>query len=70
MGIVGTGGNSTVAIAQSIRELIEIRKFACNMEQVLMVTYDKAKFAGEYITEEERIKNDLPKLKPKDNDEL
>ena len=53
-----------VAIAQSIRELIEIRKFACNMEQVLMVTYDKAKFAGEYITEEERIKNDLPKLKP------
>ena len=40
------------------------------MEQVLMVTYDKAKFAGEYITEEERIKNDLPKLKPQDNDEL
>lgn len=40
------------------------------MEQVLMVTYDQAKFAGEYITEEERIKHDLPKSKPKDNDEL
>lgn len=70
MGIVGTGGHTMVSIATSIRELIEIRKFACNMEQVLMVTYEKAKFAGEHITEEERVKNNLPKLKPKDNDEL
>ena len=59
-----------VAVAQTIRELIEIRKFAINLEEVLMVTYDKSKFAGKYITEEERIKHSLPKEKRDVNDDL
>lgn len=50
-----------VAVASSIRDLMEIRKFAVNMESVLMITYDKSKFAGKHITEEERIKHKLPK---------
>jgi hypothetical protein len=57
---VGTGGTSMVAIAQTIRELVEIRKFATNLEEVLSVTYDKSKFPGKYITEAERKANDLP----------
>ena len=56
-----------VAIANTIRELIEIRKFAINMEEVAKVEYDKSKFAGAHITEEERIKYDLPK---QEHDEL
>ena len=40
--------------------MIDIRKFACSMEHVLMISYEKNKFAGDYITEEERIKNELP----------
>jgi hypothetical protein len=67
---VGTEGGSMVAVAQTIRELIEIRKFAINLEEVLMVTYDKSKFAGKYITEEERIKHSLSKEKRDVNDDL
>lgn len=69
VGIVGTGGSSMVAVAQTIRELIEIRKFAVNMHEVLMVTYDKSKFPGKYITEKERRENDLP-AEEEDHDEL
>ena len=49
-----------IAIANTIKELIEIRKFAVNMEEVLSIEYDKSKFSGNYITEEERIEHDLP----------
>ena len=45
-----------VAIAQSIRELVEIRKFAISLEEVLLVSYDKSKFPGNHITEAERKK--------------
>jgi hypothetical protein len=40
--------------------LIEIRKFACGLEEVLFVQYEDNKFPGNYITEAERIKNNLP----------
>lgn len=71
VGIAGTDTHTMVAIAQSVRELIEIRKFACSMKQVLMVTYEKAKFAGDHITEQERIDNELPVKEKKENyDEL
>ena len=60
VGIVATGETTLIAVAKSIRDLIEIRKFACSMEHVLMISYEKNKFAGDYITEEERIKNELP----------
>lgn len=56
-----------VAIAQTIRELIEIRKFCIQMEEVLYVEYDKSKFPGNYITEKERKDNDLPAKKEKDD---
>ncbi len=59
-----------VAVAQTIRELIEIRKFAVNLEEVLMVTFDKSKFSGKYITDEERIKHNLPKEKSDTNNDL
>lgn len=51
VGIVGTDDNTMIALAQNIRELIEIRKFACSMEEVLYVSYDNNKFAGLHITE-------------------
>ena len=68
VGIVGTGDNQMVAIANTIKELIEIRKFATQMEEVLMVEYDKSKFAGRYITDEERRASSLPF--PDEHDEL
>lgn len=70
VGIVGTDDNTMVALANSIRDLIEIRKFACQMEEVLFVSYDEHKFAGEYITEAERIKAKLPKDQKHNSDEL
>ena len=71
VGIVGTEGNQMVAIAQSIRELVEIRKFATGLEEVLVVAYDKAKFPGKHITEAERVKHELPRLKKDlENDDL
>ena len=66
VGIVGTG-ERMVAIAQTIRELIELRKFCIQMEEVAYIEYDKNKFAGNYITEEERIKYELPERKEKDD---
>lgn len=56
-----------IAIANNIKELIEIRKFACQMEEVLKVEYDKSSFPGKYITEEEREKHNLKK---EDKDDL
>ena len=57
VGIVGTERNQMVAIANTIRELIEIRKFATGQEEVLSIEYDKSKFAGNHVTDEERKKH-------------
>ena len=71
VGIVGTEKNQMVAIANTIRELVEIRKFAVNLEEVLSIEYDKSKFAGNYVTDEERIKHNLPAKESKEeHDEL
>ena len=56
-----------IAVANNIKELIEIRKFAVQMEEVLKVEYDKTSFPGKYITEEERVANNLKK---EDKDDL
>ena len=56
-----------IAIANNIKELIEIRKFAVQMEEVLKVEYDKTSFPGKYITEEERIANNLKEDSEKDD---
>ena len=61
VGIVATEVNQFVAIANTIRELVEIRKFATNLEEVLYIEYDKSKFPGKYISDKERKDNDLPK---------
>ena len=60
VGIVATDVNQFVAIANTIRELVEIRKFATNLEEVLYIEYDKNKFAGKYISDKERKENELP----------
>jgi len=39
-----------IAVASSIREMIEIRKFAVGLEPVLSVDYDKSRYPGNYIT--------------------
>lgn len=73
VGIVGTEKNQMVAVANTIRELIEIRKFATNMEEVLSIEYDKSKFVGNYVTDEERVKHNLPEKEADseaENDEL
>ena len=57
-----------IAVAQSIREMIEIRKFAVNMKEVLSVEYDKSIFPGNYITAEEAQKYNLKM--PEEHDEL
>ena len=69
VGIVGTDQNQMVAVANTIRELIEIRKFATNLEEVLSIEYDKSKFVGNYVTDEERKKHNLPAKETKDDDE-
>ena len=69
VGIVGTENNQMVAVANTIRELIEIRKFAVNMEEVLSIEYDKSKFVGNYVTDEERKKHNLPARESKDEEE-
>ena len=59
VGIVGTEGTQMIAVAQTIREMIEIRKFAVQMEPVLSVEYDNSRFPGNYISEEEAAKHGL-----------
>ena len=66
VGIVGVDNNQMIAVANNIKELIEIRKFAVQMESVLKVEYEKTAFPGKYITEEERIKHDLKKEENRD----
>ena len=61
VGLVGIDKNQMIAVANNIKELIEIRKFAVQMEQVLKVEYEKSSFPGKYITEEERVQNNLKK---------
>ena len=55
-----------IAVANNIKELVEIRKFASQMEEVLKIEYDKSTFPGKYITEEERKEHNL---KAPENDE-
>ena len=59
-----------IAIANTIKELIEIRKFMTQMEEVLKIEYDKSKFVGKYVTDEERKEHDLPFEPKDDHDEL
>ena len=48
-----------IAVASNIKQIIEIRRFAINMEQVLYIEYQGKKIAGRHITEQEAKKNDL-----------
>ncbi len=66
VGIVGVDNNQMIAVANNIKELIEIRKFATQMESVLKVEYEKTSFPGKYITDEEREKHNLKKEDQRD----
>ena len=66
VGIVGVDNNQLIAVANNIKELIEIRKFATQMESVLKVEYEKTSFPGKYITDEERVKHNLKKEEQRD----
>ena len=70
VGIVGTEKNQMIAIANTIKELIEIRKFMTQMEEVRVIEYDKSKFVGKYVSKEECIEHDLPCEQLKEHDEL
>ena len=59
VGIVGTEGTQMIAVASNLRETIEIRRFATQMEQVLSVEYDKNRYPGSFITQEEADKFNL-----------
>ena len=63
IGMVGadesTDHKYMIAVAKSIRELMEVRKFAVQMEQVWYVEYDKTKFPGQSITKAEAKERDL-----------
>ena len=63
---MGVDKNQMIAVANNIKELIEIRKFATQMEAVLKVEYEKTVFPGKYITEEERREH---KLRDEENKE-
>ncbi|CAI2381155.1 unnamed protein product [Moneuplotes crassus] len=52
--VVAVDNNQMIALANNVLQVMEVRKFACNMEQVLKVEYDKKTFPGYHITEEER----------------
>ena len=65
--VVNVEDNQMIAIANDVRELIEIRKMALNQEAVLKIEHDKKSFPGKYITEEERLKHNLRKMP---NDDL
>ena len=68
VGLVATEKNQMVAVANTIRELIEIRKFATDLEEVLSIEYDKSKFVGKHVTDEEREKHTLPKRETKEDE--
>ena len=48
-----------IAVASNIKQIIEIRRFAKNMEHVLYIEYQGKKIAGRHITEQEAKKYDL-----------
>ena len=56
---VAVENNQMIAIANNILQVMEVRKFAQDMEQVLKVEYDKKIFRGYHISEEEREKLDI-----------
>jgi hypothetical protein len=59
-----------VAVASTIREIIELRKFAMQVEEVLYISYDDKKYTGSYVTEEERARHQLPNNNKRSNEDL
>ena len=57
--VVAVDKNQMIALAGNVLQVMEVRKFACDMEQVLKVEYDKKTFPGLHISEEERDKLEI-----------
>ena len=69
VGIVGTEGTQMIAVSNSIRDTIEIRKFMTDMKEVLSVDIERQIIPGNHITEEEAQKHGL-KMPDRDEDDL
>jgi hypothetical protein len=59
VGIIGTEESDMIAVANNIKEQLEIRKFAVQMEEVLYVMIDQVKHPGNYISEAEKKEHKL-----------
>ena len=64
--VVAVDNNQMIALAQNVLQVMEVRKFFCNLEQTLKVEYDKKTFPGFHISEEERDALDLDEDKKED----
>ena len=53
---------------QSLLCALCVCNFATDLEEVLSIEYDKSKFVGKHVTDEERKKHDLPEKEKKDDD--
>ena len=62
--VVAVDKNQMIALASNVMQVMEIRRFAWDMEHVLKVEYDKKTFPGLHISEEER--EEIEKKEKKD----
>ena len=58
-----------IAVSNSIRDSIEIRKFSTNMKEVLSVDIERNLFPGKYITAAEAEKHNM-KMPDRDDEDL
>ena len=57
--MVGAEEDTVICLANSVREVVEIRNFAVRQENVLQVKYGEKAFPGEFTNEEELKRNNL-----------
>lgn len=67
--VVAVDEQQMIALASNVMQVMEVRRFACDMEQVLKVEYDKKTFRGLHISEEEQEELDQKEKKDKQKTE-
>ena len=68
--VVAVDEHQMIALASNVMQVMEVRRFACDMEQVLKVEYDKKTFPGLHISEEEREEIDKKEKKIEKKEDL
>ena len=68
VGITGLDPNQMIIVSENIREGIEVKKFATQMESVRYVEIDQIRTPGKHITKEEAKSHGL--RMPDEHDEL